>query len=219
MTIGHLWLPILDDSAPAGHPTLLGSNQIFNRTSPYAQPLPVTTNAGDCIIINVGNRTNHTGTVVGSGAGATWTTYESPDHKGSLVVGVNASAGQTSCTLTIGTDNIDTNCTVWSHIATVAPVTANVEAESVSTANSVTSPSISYGANQLLIAGSNSPLGRNLVSGVWSNGIATTLVPAAGDSMAIDYINPSSSGSTTFTNGNFSGTDTYIVNVLAMTSV
>jgi hypothetical protein len=169
----HVALPPV--SAAPTIPALRGANHIFGRATPYTNTLPVTTNLADCIILGLWTD-GATSAPVGSGAGATWTTYATGDHKFSLVVGYNCSAGQTTCTVTApgatgsGNQGINIDCSVWSGIRSASnPVVGSPDITEAGTVNTITSGSVSYSTNQLVIASATITNVSVGLAPTWSN--------------------------------------------------
>lgn len=196
-------------------PSLRGHNAVYFKTSPVSITLPVTTNAGDCIIMCVEGDLGASGPASGSGAGATWVTTSSNGATGTynylthLVVGYNTSASQTTCSVTLpgsGTTQINIQTSVWSNCKTSG---SPVHATAVNYGDSISSLSVgplSYVANQLVIEAYGSPNGGNN-GNTWSNSATNNSINDVGSNprFTLNYIIPNSSGSTSLTSSNNNG--------------
>ncbi len=128
---------------------------------------------GDCIIVAYwGHTTSEAFTF--SGAGATWTSYpaDATANPGcGIAIGYGATAGNTTITYSATTSStIELVISVWSNVkASGDPVTAHQVATSgAGTATTITTPSLSYSAGQLLV-GSGGVATGGVVANIWSN--------------------------------------------------
>ena len=229
MTLASLWLPALD-ATPTGPPPVPTLKQTNTTTitpggsSPFSVTLPgsYTTVLNDCIL--VGMCIGGSNALTFSGCGATWTAIqEDAAPRLWLAVGYGCSAGGTSISVTGTTSTVgDIVVSVWSNLAhAVSPVASSVAATSAAAAvANLTSPSISYAADQLVLA----------VGGAGSTGFAGGTPPVWGDSATntnvfvsnsqratrVDYEIPAGSGSTTVEEILSTGTTTMRVIVAAL---
>lgn len=150
----------------------------------FTIPLPVTTNAGDCIVIAICQQ--GTPTLTGSGGGATWVTAldsKAYPPQAVILVGYNASAGQTSVTVTSSASYMLTYAVgvLSGVLAAASPVIgANTASDSATfTAPlTVTTPTIPVLAQQAVVAicGDYGVTGWGATT--WSDGQTTTSLGA-----------------------------------------
>ena len=179
--------------------------------------LPVTTKAGDVIIISVGSANANWNAVTVSGAGATWiplSNSASPYtyYNGNwFAIGYNCSAGQTSVTLT---SNPSTTggmvITVLSGAATTAPTKLFGPIQNTTAGAAATTSGLAWNAGQTLISFGESYTWSNTTSPVstWAGTTATSVgVGASLRQGYIDYIlsAPSTQTSATYTSPTPSG--------------
>lgn len=213
MTIGSLWLPVLGGPAVLTAPTQVGTATTGNPvTSPVTVTLPATTSANDCIVIGVFTVTSAGLTISGSGAGATWVTTDNPQgaFDWAVVVGYGCSASQTTCTLTVTGSPVSFVlyvCTQWSGFpASPSPIAASSTGFTAS-GTSVTTGSVSYVRNQLIVgtAGSNNTAS---FTPTWSSGASNTRlgqINLATDRCVLDSFIAPGANSTTLQEAGVSG--------------
>lgn len=183
--------------------TLRGVSNIASANSPQTLTLPVTTNAGDCIVIAYSCA--GTPALVGSGAGATWTGYGSAvGPAANLLVGAGASAGQTSCIVSGGQGPSGNGgsvvVSVWSGIASVSPTQGSESTSSGGTTR--TTPSLTYTTGSLVVAASSQYGGTTPPTVTWSNADVNTNASAGNylsRPVSLDYVTDPSSTSTSCT--------------------
>lgn len=177
-----------------------GVSNIAATSSPQTLTLPVTTNAGDCIVI-AGSAAGSL-TPVGSGAGATWNAAvaTSTAPKAYLIVGYNCSSGQTTCTLT-GFAAGSLVVTVISGVKSSGNPVQQTQTAGGSSGSSWTTPSLTYTAGSLLVGVSSQYTGTPPPTITWSNGDTNTNAGSENNNarpVSFDYTTDASSTSTTF---------------------
>jgi hypothetical protein len=207
-----------------------GSNffTVPSGTSTQTVTLPVTTNAGDVIIV----ATSAQGTTTFSMSGGSTTTWSIVGSNVGVaptcwtMLGYNAPAGVTSATLSYSTSGAGSGaCTVISGLTKTNPVvqSGNGSSSSATTANAALSNAVKS-TNLLFYATSH--FGAVSETGVWSvdSSTFTQLQFSNNNSrpVAIDYKNPAGSGgvignsvTVTYNNSNSGGLTLLELNVLA----
>jgi hypothetical protein len=180
--------------------------------SPAADPFTLTlpsaysTSAGDCIIIAINQSSNVTATYGASGCGATWQVISHTSGSfvlnTALLIGYNCSGGGTTVSITGGTTHVgDIVVGVFKGVATTTPVIGSQVADSGGVnASNLTTPSLSYSVNQLIVGcGGNAGLSVFSTS-VWSNGETNHNAGQANfnASCVMDYLGSPSGSSTTY---------------------
>jgi hypothetical protein len=194
--------------------------------SPQTVTLPVTTLAGDIIVLSIGNN-NATITYTGSGAGATWVTEGNVQNdRGGYVVGYNCSAGQTSMTLTSSGGPAGHFCVavISGGLASASPVrsfgqgsgSANGVADTLSSGSGV----ITYAAGDLIVGLGVSFVAFASGNASWSNGATDHFIDAyfAGGTQApwMSYSTPVTGTTTNYTTPVPTGTQGAYANALVL---
>ena len=190
--------------------------------------LPVTTNAGDVIIV----ATSAQGTTTFSMSGGSTTTWTTPGSNVGVaptvwtMLGYNAPAGVTSATLTYSTGGAGSGaCAVISGLTTTNPVVQSGNASSSSSPTATASLANAVRATSLLFY-ATSHFGATSETGVWSVDINSFFNLRFSNNnsrpVGIDYKPPTGSvGATgnsvtvTYTNSNSGGLTLLELNVLA----
>jgi len=196
-----------------------GSNTftVPSGSSTLTVTLPVTTNAGDVIIV----ATSAQGTTTFSMSGGSSTTWTTPGSNVGVaptcwtMLGYNAPAGVTSATLSYTTGGAGSGaCAVISGLTTTNPVvqSGNGSSTASTTANAALASAIKS-TNLLFYATSH--FGATSESGVWSaDSLSFTQLQFSNNNsrpVAIDYKNPAGSGAlgnsvtVTYNNSNAGG--------------
>ncbi len=188
---------------------LRGSSTGLLNSASQTITLPVTTNAGDCIVMCC-SIAGTSQTASGTGAGATWVVALT-QNPGTLaacssLVGYAATAGQTTFTLSASGNFGGYCCAVFSGVKTTgSPVLSAAGNNPISTLT-ITTSSASYTPGQLVVACACTfiPSGAWHAT-TWSNGATTTSLGAftnsagSGRACAADAVIETGAGSTTAT--------------------
>lgn len=187
-------------------PSSSGTGGAAAGISSITLPNSYSTAANDCIVIAMSLAGSPTAGA--SGCGATWVVItEATAPECVLLIGYGCTAGGTTVTLT-GLSGITAYGYVVGVFAGVqtspSPVVGNVVATSGgSSVTTLTTPSLSYSANQLLVgAGGQGGVGGQFAS-TWGNAVANTNVGYANvagtRACTLDYQNAPAGASTTYT--------------------
>ena len=187
--------------------------------------LPVTTNAGDFIVVSVGSSNDnfYTNNVSVSGAGATWSAYNlnSSGNGFGAYLGYAATAGQTSVTLSNVPSNTGGNvlCAVYSGLAQDSSGTLATSFTSAGNPTATTAQFASIPASGALLLGVAQSYGfAASPQGSWSNGFTDTFVVGGTRVLAVtlDYANAGGSANTAFTSPAGSGSNTVVAIAFAI---
>ena len=184
------------------------SDGTLDGSGSQAVTLPLTTRAGDCVVLQYALAQDGTTKVTPSGGGLTWVQALFDDHSdpsAGVWVGYNAGAGNTSITLTYnGSDDGSFALSMYAGAATASSPIGSTDDQTTASGLTITSNSVSYSAGSALTTSVSflALSGGNTATPSWSNGSVDFPVGNTDDGgnlrcLIADEIGVASAGSTT----------------------